>query len=203
MKVLSTSRAVPTSPPWAININKPSYSISKLVSLSIRGVMKKYTGFTIVKNTKLTNIVSFIIVSFRNNALATRKSFSVNTLCSFVAFHVITTRTSKLWNDLPFSRFYVLGNKVTDIWRALRMLKLSNGVHGKNRWSESVLWAGALSCCSQPLTGFIREHRMQLLCSLVSFFWQCGLFRRISSHNRSNTNIIVAYSWVRLTDSRY
>lgn len=61
-------------------------------------------------------------------------------------------------------------------------------------WQKSLIRkyvvAGALSCCSQPLTGFIREHRMQLLCSLVSCYWLYGLFRRISSHNRSNTNII-------------
>lgn len=198
MKELSTSRAVPTSPPWAININKPSYSILKVGLFKYTRSDQKVYRFYYCKKYKIYKLR--ILSPSVTTHLQPWKSFSVNTLCSFVAFHVIITCTPKLWNDLPFSRFLsseiksqISGERIEDAeavqWCA---------------WQKSLIrkyvMAGALSCSSQPLAGFIREHRMQLLCSLVSCYWPCGLLRRISSHNRSNTNIIVAYSWVRLTD---
>lgn len=134
------------------------------------------------------------------------KSFSVNTLCSFVAFYVIIKCTANFEMIFQFSRFFVFGNKVIDIWRALRMLRLSNGVC-MAKIADQKVCCGRSVVVLQPTTHRFHPWAQNAIIVLAGFLLLTGLFRRISSYNRSNTIIIVAYSWVRLTDrgtySRY
>lgn len=178
MKELSTSRAVPTSPPWAININKPSYLILKVGHFKYTRCDQKVYRFYYCKNSKPYKL-KIIIVSFRNNALATLEIiFSQHPIfiCRISCYYYMY---SKLWNDLPFSQFFFFGNKVTDIWRALWMLKLSNGVHGKNRWSaDQKECRGRSVVVLQPTTHRFHPWAQNAIIVLAGFMlltvWSCS-----------------------------
>lgn len=140
----------------------------------------------LVKNAKLTNQQFRIL---QNCSLSQQTHFqwfcnsskqlwsSSHSLLKFIGR--IFTITSMLWYELPFRWVCIFLYKQKSkkksyihIWRVWRILNLSSVMLlAKKRWTESVLWAEALSCWN---------HQSPVSCD-------CGLFRRISSRNRSKT----------------